>query len=130
MHQSYFIMMRKEDFEKLVVRALENLPTVFKDSLENVDVVVEDEPSQVHAEVLDFSHKRLVLGLYQGVPLLKRNQYYGMVMPDKVSIFQKNIEKICRTDEDIINTVTHTVQHELAHHLGISDDRLRELGIY
>jgi len=67
---------------------------------------------------------------YQGVPLARRSHYYGMVMPDKVSIFKKNIERVCRTDEDIIRLITHTVQHELAHHFGISDQRLKDLGIY
>ncbi len=122
--------MERKYFEKLVVKALEELPQVFKDSLDNVDVVVEDAPLQAHADAVDSTHRRLVLGLYQGVPLSRRSHYYGMVMPDKVSIFQKNIEKICKSDDDIIRIVTHTVQHELAHHFGISDQRLRDLGVY
>ncbi len=122
--------MRREEFEKLVTEALENLPRLFKDSLENVDVVIEDEPSPEYRKSLDVSHRQLVLGLYQGVPLARRSHYYGMVLPDKISIFQKNIERICRTDEEIIRLVTHTIQHELAHHFGISDKRLRDLGIY
>ena len=117
-------------FEKLVMRALDGLPEVFKQSLENVDVVVEDEPTKEQAGKVNAAHRRMVLGLYQGVPLSRRNHLYGMVMPDKISIFQKNIERICRTDEDIVRIVTHTVQHELAHHFGISDKRLKDLGIY
>ena len=122
--------MEREVFEKLVIKALEDLPQVFKDSLENVDVVVDDEPGPLAAGAVDAAHRRMVLGLYQGVPLSRRSHYYGMVMPDKISIFQKNIEKICKTDEEIVHLVTHTVQHELAHHFGISDKRLRELGTY
>ena len=122
--------MKREDFEKLVVKALEELPKDFKDCLSNVDVVVEDSVPEAYADSFSPSSKRLVLGLYQGVPLSKRTHYYGMVMPDKISIFKNNIEKICKNDDEIIKTVTHTIQHELAHHLGISDDRLRELGIY
>jgi predicted Zn-dependent protease with MMP-like domain len=117
-------------FEKLVILALQKLPEVFKRSLENVDVVVEDEPTREQAGRVNASHRRMVLGLYQGVPLSRRNHLYGMVMPDKISIFKKNIERICRTDDDIIRIVTHTVQHELAHHFGISDQRLKDLGIY
>jgi predicted Zn-dependent protease with MMP-like domain len=117
-------------FEKLVQQALKDLPQVFKDSLENVDVVIEDQPSPDQVKAVKARHRCLVLGLYQGVPLDRRSHDYGMVMPDKVSIFKKNIEKICRTDEDIVRIVTHTVQHELAHHFGISDERLRDLGIY
>jgi predicted Zn-dependent protease with MMP-like domain len=122
--------MKREEFEKLVIKALEDLPRVFKDSLENVDVVVEDEPTTEQAASVDASHRRMVLGLYQGVPLARRSHYYGMVMPDKVSIFKNNIERVCKNDEDIVRLVSHTVQHELAHHFGISDQRLKDLGIY
>jgi predicted Zn-dependent protease with MMP-like domain len=117
-------------FEKLVTLALENLPDIFKRSLQNVDVVVEDEPTEEQAGKVNAAHRRMVLGLYQGVPLSRRNHLYGMVMPDKISIFKKNIERICRTDDDVVRIVTHTVQHELAHHFGISDRRLKDLGIY
>ena len=112
------------------MKALENLPKIFKDSLENVDVVIEDRPSRELANAVDVSHRRMVLGLYQGVPLDRRTHQYGNVMPDKISIYQENIEKICGTDEEIVRLVTHTVQHELAHHFGISDKRLKDLGIY
>lgn len=122
--------MKREVFERLVMKALEDLPPKFKDSLENVEVVVEEEPRPEHAQSIEEPRNKLVLGLYQGVPLSKRTHYYGMVMPDKISIFQKNIEKVCSTDEEVVKLVRHTVQHELAHHMGISDDRLRELGIY
>jgi predicted Zn-dependent protease with MMP-like domain len=120
----------RKDFEKLVVKALSDLPETFKRSLENVDVVIEEEPTPGQAGMVDAAHRRMVLGLYQGVPLARRNHLYGMVMPDKISIFKKNIEKVCRTDDEIVRLVGHTVQHELAHHFGISDKRLRELGIY
>ncbi|MFQ5953168.1 MAG: metallopeptidase family protein [Candidatus Omnitrophota bacterium] len=119
-----------EHFEKLVMRALENLPEIFKRSLENVDVVIEDKPTPEQSKMVDAAHRRMVLGLYQGVPLARRSHQYGMVMPDKISIFRKNIERICKSDEEAVRLVTHTVQHELAHHFGISDKRLRELGIY
>ncbi|MBD3426232.1 MAG: hypothetical protein GF409_03255 [Candidatus Omnitrophica bacterium] len=123
-------MMERENFERLVIQALEELPSLFKDSLENVDVVIEEEPTAEQARAVDTAHRRMVLGLYQGVPLHRRSHNYGMVMPDKISIFRKNIEKVCHTEEDIVDLVKHTVQHELAHHFGISDKRLRDLGIY
>jgi predicted Zn-dependent protease with MMP-like domain len=119
-----------KDFEKLVIRALEGLPREFKDSLENVDVVIEDEPTPEQAGAVNAAHRRMVLGLYQGVPLSRRSHYYGLVMPDKISIFRRNIERVCDTEEEIVRLVTHTVQHELAHHFGISDGRLKDLGIY
>jgi len=124
------VEMERKEFEQLVIRALEELPELFKEKLENVDVVIEDKPTREQARAMDPGQGGLILGLYQGVPLVKRCHYYGMVMPDKISIFQKNIEKACRAEEDIVAMVSHTVQHELAHHLGISDERLREEGIY
>ncbi|MFH1394806.1 MAG: metallopeptidase family protein [Candidatus Omnitrophota bacterium] len=122
--------MDRRKFEILVMEALKTLPEIFKNSLKNVDVIIEDEPSADQEEKINALHRRLVLGLYQGVPLSRRSQYYGMVMPDKVSIFQKNIEKVCRSDEEIVRLVKHTVQHELAHHFGISDQRMRDLDVY
>lgn len=122
--------MDRKDFERLVVKAAEDLPEVFKDSLDNVDIVIEDEPPAEKNGVVDEHYRRLLLGLYQGVPLSQRTHYYGMVMPDKITIFQKNIERICKTDEDVVRLASHTIQHELAHHFGISDERLKELGIY
>jgi len=122
--------MERRDFERLVRKALKELPKVFKDSLENVDVVIEDKPTAEQARAVNAAHRRMVLGLYQGIPLSRRTHQYGMVMPDKVSIFKENIERVCRTDEEVVRLVTHTVQHELAHHFGISDERLRQLGIY
>ena len=123
-------MITRQKFEGLVIKALEDLPRGFKDRLENVDVVIECEPSSEQIRSSGVSHRRMVLGLYQGVPLSKRSHYYGMVMPDKVTIFQKNIESVCRTEDDIKHVVTRTVQHELAHHFGISDGRLKNLDLY
>lgn len=122
--------MKRDEFEQLVMKAVEDLPEVFKDKLDNVDIVVENGPPSGSNRVVDEHYKRLVLGLYQGVPLSERTHYYGMVMPDKISIFKKNIERVCRTDQDVVRLVSHTIQHELAHHFGISDQRLRDLGIY
>ncbi|MBU0682856.1 MAG: metallopeptidase family protein [Candidatus Omnitrophica bacterium] len=122
--------MNRKKFEKLVIETLEALPRVFKNSLKNIDVVIEDEPSAGQEDKLDASHCKVVLGLYQGVPLSRRSHCYGMVMPDKVYIFQKNIEKVCGSDEEITRLVRRTVQHELAHHFGISDQRMRDLDVY
>jgi predicted Zn-dependent protease with MMP-like domain len=68
--------------------------------------------------------------LYQGIPLTRRSSHYGLVLPDKITIYRLPIEQVCRTREQVIERVQHTVQHEIAHHFGISDDRLRQLGVY
>ena len=125
-----FTIMERSKFEKLVGKALANLPKLFKDRLDNVDVVIRDAPSSAEDVSIEGASGRMVLGLYQGVPLVKRNRYYGMVMPDKISIYQKSIERVCGTEEEIVRLVRHTVQHELAHHFGVTDKRMKELDIY
>lgn len=111
-----------EEFEKLTAEAVAALPDYFKQKLENVQVVVEMWPN---AEI---AKDRLLLGLYQGIPKPKRNINYTMVLPDKITVFMGPIELISRGDEQTIkNLVIDTVKHEIAHHFGISDERLREI---
>jgi len=111
-----------EKFEKLVFQSLKNLPLEFKEKIDNVDVVVEDWPS------LEIARGRLLLGLYQGVPKTTWGRVQGLKIPDKITIFRGPIEFLARGNkENIKSLVIDTVQHEIAHHFGISDARLREL---
>ena len=111
----------------MVVRAVAELPEEFLSQLHNLDVVVEDRPtiSQRRRAGLDSGHT--LLGLYEGVPQTRRGRGYGMVLPDKITIFQGSIEARCRSEEEIKAEVRRVVKHEIAHHFGISDARLREL---
>lgn len=120
--------MDTEKFEWLVAKAIESLPEEFRERLENIDVVVADEPTHAQLRVLEGKRGETLLGLYEGVPLTRRSHGYGFVTPDKVTIFQKPIEAICKNDDQIIAEVQRVVRHEIAHHFGISDDRLRQLG--
>jgi len=114
--------MANEEFENLVAEALETVPDFFREKLNNVDLVVEDWPTGEQAR------GRFLLGLYQGVPQTVRGRGYTMALPDKITIFQGPIETIARGNvEKIKEIVVDTVQHEIAHHFGISDDRLKEL---
>jgi predicted Zn-dependent protease with MMP-like domain len=123
--------MTRKEFEAVVISALEELPREFKDKLQNVDVVVEKELDMGMVKRLGLGAKGRLLGLYQGVPLQDRTHYYGMVMPDKITLYKQNIERQCRTRGlDIAEEVKHVIQHEIAHHFGISDKRLKDLGIY
>jgi predicted Zn-dependent protease with MMP-like domain len=116
---------RRRRFERLVARALRDLPEGIHLMLDNVAVVVEDEPSPEH---LAESDGDTLFGLYQGVPLTERGSGYSMVLPDKITIFRRPIEDACSTPREIEDEVRITVVHELAHHLGIDEDRLEELG--
>lgn len=119
-----------EEFEQLVAQALDELPGFFQEKLQNVEVVVADWPTEAERRSVGLKPGQLLFGLYQGIPLTKRTSHYGLVLPDKITIYRLPIERVCRTPEEVIQQVQHTVKHELAHHFGISDDRLRKLGAY
>jgi predicted Zn-dependent protease with MMP-like domain len=120
--------METERFERLVARAIENLPEEFRERLDNIDVVVADEPNRRQLSRIERQRGDTLLGLYEGVPLPERTHGYGFVVPDMITIFQRPIETICKSDAEIVAEIQKVVRHEIAHHFGISDDRLRELG--
>lgn len=106
-----------ERFEELVGEALDGIPDALARRMENVAVVIRD--GDRHGGLL---------GLYEGVPLTERGQYGLMEMPDRITIFREPILAICATEDEVRHQVTVTVVHEVAHHFGIGDDRLDELG--
>lgn len=116
-------------FEWLVAQALDDLPETFSRALENVEVVVEAEPSAEQLRRMAAPGSTL-LGLYEGVPKTWRTSGYGLVAPDKITIFEGPIRRASRDAQSLKRLVRRTVLHEIAHHFGISDDRLRELGAY
>ena len=119
--------MRGEEFERLVAQALEELPEEFQKRLDNVDVVVAANPTRDQMKRAGIGSHQTLFGLYEGVPLSKRDRGYHLVLPDKITIFQRPMEALCRTNEEIRNLVRETVMHEIAHHFGIGDERLKEL---
>jgi predicted Zn-dependent protease with MMP-like domain len=122
--------MDSRKFENLVGEAIEKLPEVFRERLENIDIVVADTPTREQLKTLKERQSQTLLGLYEGVPLTERTHNYGLVAPDKITIFQKSIEAMCRNEAQIIAEIQRVVRHEIAHHFGISDERLEELGRY
>ena len=119
--------MDRERFVWLVAKAVDSLPDEFRTKMDNIDVVVEDQPTPDQLAQVGLKQSRTLLGLYQGVPLTRRGRHYGLVTPDKITIFQKPIEAICRYDAEVVTEIQKVVKHEIAHHFGISDARLREL---
>jgi predicted Zn-dependent protease with MMP-like domain len=122
--------MDREKFQELVDKAVQNLPAKIFDHLDNVEVVVDDRTSPNQLRKYGLKPNQILLGLYEGVPQTRRSSNYGMVLPDKITIFQQTIEAVCRSDEEVIAEVEKVVKHEIAHHFGISDARLREMGRY
>jgi predicted Zn-dependent protease with MMP-like domain len=110
-----------EEFARCAEEAIESLPRELREAMSNVAIVVEDEPPAGMP----------LLGLYQGVPLTRRTSSYAAVPPDKITIYRGPLERRYGPDpEQLCAQVRHVVLHEIAHHFGISDDRLRELGRY
>jgi predicted Zn-dependent protease with MMP-like domain len=108
----------RERFEALVADALDSLPPDLGTQMDNVAVLVEDR-----------AVGRSLFGLYQGIPLTSRGpSSYGWVMPDRITLYQEAICSVCRTEADVVAQVRKTIIHEVAHHFGISDPRLEELG--
>ncbi|WP_018637096.1 metallopeptidase family protein [Parafrankia elaeagni] len=105
-----------ERFEELVVTALDSLPPELGRQMRNVAVLVEDDSEDG------------VLGLYEGVPLTERGDWYSGVLPDRITIYRMPICAMSASEEDVVREVRITVIHEIAHHFGIDDARLHELG--
>jgi predicted Zn-dependent protease with MMP-like domain len=118
---------RRWHFERLVAEALDELPWRFRRRLRNIAVVVESEPSQELLEEMGLWPHRTLLGLYQGVPLPRRGLSYGNVLPDRIAIFQKPLEAMCRTRDDLKGAIRNTVKHEIGHYFGLDDEQLEEL---
>jgi predicted Zn-dependent protease with MMP-like domain len=120
----------RQRFERLVVEALDSIPPAIARRLDNVEVVVEAEPTRAQLREMDVPRGETLLGLYQGVPLTERTSHYGLVLPDKITIFQRPIEELCDSEVEVRAEVAHTVVHEFAHFFGIGDDQLRQMGAY
>ncbi len=120
--------MHRRDFERLVVKALEDLPDQFRNALENLDIQVRWRPTP--AELRRAGVRRGTLfGVYLGVPLPNRGHGYSMALPDTIIIYQHTHERHCRSEAETVAQVRQTVLHEIGHYLGIDEDRLHELGI-
>ena len=124
------IQIDRDTFEKLVIRALEELPAWVQAELDNVEVTVAETPSVAQRRRLRLRHGATLLGLYEGVPQTRRTTHYGLVLPDKITLFRRPILAVCRTPEEVEARVRSVVIHELAHHFGIDDERLRDLDAY
>lgn len=122
--------MDREAFEKLVEKIFEQLPEKFQSSIENVRIIIEDYPSDSLTQQLRLSSREQLLGLYQGVPLPYRTSWYGRspVVPDTISLYQKNIEHRSRTEEELVRNVRETLMHEIGHYFGMTEEEIRSAG--
>ena len=114
-------MATRERFEELVVEAVDGLPSWVRERLDNVEILVEDLAPPGGAGLL---------GLYEGIPLTQRGSNYFGVLPDRITLFRSNLERLAPDEAALRSLVQHTVVHEVAHFFGISDERLVEMDRY
>jgi predicted Zn-dependent protease with MMP-like domain len=119
--------MRRERFFDLVIKVIDELPPEFLDKLENLDVGVADWPSPSQLAKSNIRNRYGLLGLYEGVPHTRRGRGYGMVLPDKITIFRKPIESRCRSWGEAEEEIRRVVLHEIAHHFGTDEHTLRTI---
>ena len=114
-------------FLTLVSSAVENLPQAVHDALDNVEIVTQEWPSSEQVDSTEESEYYRLLGLYEGVPLVDRMNY-TMVLPDRVTLFQRPLEAMCATAQELQFEIQTTIVHELAHHLGWGDEDIHRMG--
>lgn len=119
--------MHRKRFEQHVADALASVPQRFRDAMQNIAIVVEDEPSAELLEEMDIAPPDTLLGLYQGVPLTERHWDHGNSLPDCVLIFQGPHEREAEDDEDLVVCIAETLIHEIGHYFGLSEDEIQEI---
>ncbi len=122
-------MIPRRKFERLVARALDGLPPPFRERLHNVDIIIKRRPSRQDLRSAELEPGEALYGFYQGVPLTERGADYGLVLPDTITIFQEPLESDFTDERTLVSEVRKTVLHEIAHHFGISDEELVEMGL-
>ncbi len=120
--------MSRKRFQALVLKALESIPEPIRGHIDNMEVVIEPWPTEEQRASLGLDPDELLFGLYEGTPLTERGVIANPSLPDKITIFQGPLEEACATEEEMAEEIRKTVVHEIAHHFGIDEARLAELG--
>lgn len=114
-------------FEKLANKAMSELPQNYIKGLNNVVIVVEDEPADEQRQKQNLKPQETLLGLYEGIPLTKRGSGYNLVLPDKITLFKKPIESLSYNEAELKENIKRTLWHEIAHFYGLDHNRINEL---
>ncbi len=122
--------MNRADFERAVAQAIDELPAELRRHIANVAIIVEEVADADTLDAAGIDDPLDLFGFYNGVPLTERTAGYGLVPPDKISIYRQPILAACANDAEVRACIADTVRHELAHYFGIDDDRLEEIGAY
>jgi predicted Zn-dependent protease with MMP-like domain len=118
----------EEEFQQYIEKAIDSIPESFRGRMDNIAFLVEPYPSDSDLERLGLKDGRQLLGLYSGIPYTYRNTGYMGNLPDRIILFQKNIESLCRTERELMDKVKEVVIHEVAHYFGMNDEEIRQAG--
>jgi predicted Zn-dependent protease with MMP-like domain len=116
-----------EDFDKLITRAMNELPQEYIKGLENVAIVMADEPSEEQKVKMKIRENSILLGLYEGIPLTQRGNGYTFVLPDKITLFKHSILRIVRNEDELFEQIKRTLWHEIAHYYGLNHAHIDKL---
>ena len=119
--------MTRDRFKELVAEAIDTIPRRFAREVRNVAIVVEDRPSPELLAEMEMEPDDLLLGLYQGVPLTERQWSHGNALPDRITLFQREIEEECENEDEIVVAIGETLIHELGHYFGMSEEEIMEI---
>lgn len=116
-----------EAFDALITRAMNELPQRYIAGLDNVAIVMADEPTEQQKIKMKLDNQHLLLGLYEGVPLTQRGSGWSGMLPDKITLFKHSILRVARTDNELFEQIKRTLWHEIAHYYGLNHARIDEL---
>ena len=119
--------MTREQFRELVDEALASIPAHFRDAMQNIAVVIEDEPTAEQLAEVEIEPPDSLLGLYQGTPLTERQWAHGNVLPDKITLFQLVIEENSDSEDDVVVAIGETLIHEIGHYFGLSEEEIEDI---
>jgi predicted Zn-dependent protease with MMP-like domain len=119
--------MNRNEFQALVAEAVQTIPQKFRDAMQNIAIVIEDEPSLETLQDVGIEPPDTLLGLYQGTPLTERQWAHGNILPDKITLYQFPIEDESEDEEDLVVAIGETLIHEVGHYFGLSEEEIEEI---
>src|SRR5258706_8123705 len=118
------ISVSEEEFQEMMESSMETVPADFKDKMENIVFLVEKYPSETDLARVGLTKGSMLLGLYSGTPYTQRNTWYAGTTPDRIILFQKNIESVCNTRDELKAKIREAVIHEIGHYFGINEEQI------
>lgn len=119
--------MSRQRFEALVRQAMREIPREFRNRLDNVEIVVEEEPSAELLADLGYGGAETLFGLYQGTPLTERSWAHGNTLPDRIVLFRRPLEEACEDEDQLVDEVCLTLIHEAGHYFGLSEEQIQHV---